>query len=429
MLEQDSQTCRWYVILLSWHARVRYIESLNLTCGFAELSRLRLTNDEETWLKTTCPYLRPHYLSYLSLFQLDPKTQVEIEFIPDKQQKGEKEEWGDLNVKIEGKWVEVILYEVPIMAIISEVYFTSIDTSWNLKGQRALAKGKGHRLVLAGIGFSEFGTRRRRSYKVHRLVLEGLLEGEKEAKKNDSSGTNLGRLVGTSNVHFAHIFGLNPIGTVAHEWTMGIAALEGYAHPNLRSLQLWDAVYSPPNFIPDSPAHDLTIALTDTYSTEVFWKELLGEPSGKEILQRWRGLRQDSGDSKEFAKKSKQIYQDLGIDPKSKVIIYSDALDVAKCIELAQYSKELGIGASFGVGTHLTNDFMQTFEKKEVEDDLDDTSSLSMKGIPPSKALNMVIKLASVNGKKTVKISDELSKNTGDAEEIKRCKDHFGLPS
>lgn len=312
------------------------------------------------------------------------------------------------------------------MAIISEVYFTCIDTRWNMRGQRALAKGKGRKLVEAGIKYSEFGTRRRRSYAIHRMVLEGLLQGEKEALESASTGSSssssLGKLTGTSNVHFAHVFGLNPVGTVAHEWTMGIAAQEGYKGANLKSLEMWDDIYSPPNFIATTPAHDLTIALTDTFSTRVFWDELLVSNSGRDIAKRWRGLRQDSGDSKLFAKRAKKIYEQLEVDPNSKVIIYSDALDVKKCIDLAEFSKQLGIGAAFGVGTHLTNDFAQTKEEGGIEGNVDDDSSADSSHGTPSKALNMVIKLHSINGRSAVKISDELTKNTGDKDEIEACK-------
>jgi nicotinate phosphoribosyltransferase len=391
-----------------------------------DLSLLQLTKDEEEWLRTTCPYLLPDYLSFLSSFRLRPAEQVHIDLIPD-----ESGEWGDLDIRIEGRWLDAILYEVPLMAIISEVYFTCIDTRWSMRGQRSIAKNKGRKLVEAGIKYSEFGTRRRRSYAIHRLVLEGLLQGEKEAlasaSTSGSSSSNLGKLTGTSNVHFAHVFGLNPVGTVAHEWTMGIAAQESYSGANLKSLQLWDQVYSPPNFVATSPAHDLTIALTDTFSTRVFWDELLNSESGREIAKRWRGLRQDSGDSKAFARRAKEVYRKLGIDPKTKVIIYSDALNVKRCIELADFSKELGIGAAFGVGTHLTNDFAQTSEENDIEGDIDDDRSLDLSQGQPSKALNMVIKLHSINGKSAVKISDELSKNTGDKEEIQTCKKQLGI--
>lgn len=209
-----------------------------------------------------------------------------------------------------------------------------------------LAKGKARQLVSNGIRFSEFGSRRRRSYDSHRLCIEGLLAGEQEVLS--SSAPNKGKLLGTSNVHFAQKYNLTPIGTVAHEWTMSLAALEGYDHVNLRALQLWDQVYAPPGFVPNSPSHDLTIALTDTFSTKVFFDDLCSKPEGKEIAKRWRGLRQDSGDSKAFAIKAKEVYESLGIDPKSKVVIYSDGLNVDKCIELAKFSEELGIGAGFG---------------------------------------------------------------------------------
>ena len=376
-------------------------------------------------MKKTCPYLRPDYLTYLSSFRFQPKEEVQIEFIADE---GGDGKWGEMKVNVGGSWAEVILYEVPLMAIISQAYFTCIDLRWSLRGQRALAKHKGQQLVSSGIRFSEFGTRRRRSFETQRLVIEGLLQGEKEASSSSSSSSsNLGKVVGTSNVYLAKLFKLNPIGTVAHEWTMGIAALEGYSHSNLRSLQLWDTVYSPPNFEPNSPAHDLTVALTDTFSTRVFWEDLLSSTSGQEIAKRWRGLRQDSGDSKLFAKVAKEAYEKLGVDPKSKVIIYSDSLNVSRCIELAQYSNEIGIGASFGVGTHLTNDFVEV-DDVDINGNPDDTSLLeNSKNNPASKALNIVIKLASVNGKSAVKISDDLTKNTGNEEEIRLCKRRFGI--
>ncbi|UZJ55203.1 hypothetical protein CBS101457_004523 [Exobasidium rhododendri] len=393
------------------------------------LSRLTLTPEEEAWLKRNCPYLRPAYVSYLASFRFRPSEQVNIEFIPDQEGDGC---WGELKIEISGNWAEVILYEVPFMAIISETYFSCVDTRWSMRGQRALAKRKGQQLVAAGIRFSEFGTRRRRSFETQRLVIEGLLQGEvKEVSSSSASSAKgtLGKVVGTSNVLLAKMFDLAPVGTVAHEWTMGIAALEGYSHSNLRSLELWDTVYSPPSFEPNSPAHDLTIALTDTFSTRVFWQDLLSTSSGVEIAKRWRGLRQDSGDSKLFAKTAREEYVKLGIDPATKVIIYSDSLDVQRCIELAEYSKEIGIGASFGVGTHLTNDFIEVDDDDDDRGtDPDDTSLLDIRSErKPSKALNIVIKLASVNGNSAVKISDDLTKNTGDEEEIRTCKRRFGI--
>lgn len=404
-----------------------------------ELESIRLTEEEKEWLKRNCPYLQPHYLDYLSRFSFQPSSQVKLTFESEnaKDEKSqsipleakEDQEWGQLHILVVGKWSEAILYEVPLMAIVSETYFCKVDQNWSLRGQRALAKRKGLKMVMSNIRYSEFGTRRRRSYRTQQLVLEGLLQGEKEALEKGGSG----KLVGTSNVHFARMYGLMPVGTMAHEWTMGIAALQGYAGANLRALQYWDAVYSPPNYIPNSPAHDLTIALTDTFSTKVFWQDLMSSESGREIARRWRGLRQDSGDSKEFAARAKKEYQDLQVDPNSKVVIYSDGLDVPRCQDLAVYSQEIGIGASFGVGTNLTNDFLEENPSAQTSlVDPDDAAYVSYalhdQGVHKrSKPLNIVIKIDSLNGKSAVKISDDLMKNTGAPDEVRRCKLRFGI--
>ncbi|KAE8236076.1 hypothetical protein A4X13_0g9272, partial [Tilletia indica] len=124
-----------------------------------------------------------------------------------------------------------------------------------------------------------------------------------------------------------------------------------------------------------------------------------------------------------------------GVDPSTKVIIYSDGLDVEKCIDLAKFSKEIGIGAGFGIGTSLTNDFLKSSSSPSSTSSSVDVAEAP---VPPerslpaskqnkSKALNMVIKLSSINGKPTVKISDELSKNTGDKAEVAAVKRRFGL--
>lgn len=115
-------------------------------------------------------------------------------------------------------WSTVILYEVPILSILSEAYFQFVDTNWDYVGQHRLAKSKGIELLREGIAFSEFGTRRRRSYKAHKIVMQGLIDARNELT---GDGTLRGKLTGTSNVHFAMEFGVNPVGTIAHEWIMG----------------------------------------------------------------------------------------------------------------------------------------------------------------------------------------------------------------
>ncbi|KAJ1022268.1 hypothetical protein NDA13_005179 [Ustilago tritici] len=395
----------------------RSASTMKFTCAsiqlvrthISNLSSLALTPAERKWLEETCPYLRPEYLDYLEKYRFQPETQVKLDFIPSSTD-AEGTEWGDLGIRVQGIWAQVIFYEVPLMAIVSQVYFSTVDTRWTLEGQYEQARRKAQRLKANGIRYSEFGTRRRRSYQTHKSVLEALIAGD--ASSSATPNPNDGKLLGTSNVHFAHLFSLVPIGTVAHEWTMAIAALTGYSHVNLHALQLWDAVYSPPDFIPNSPSHDLTIALTDTFSTAVFWSDLLTHPAGIEIAKRWRGLRQDSGDSKAFAQKALTAYKSIGVDPKTKVVIYSDGLDVDRCIELAEYSKEIGIGAGFGVGTSFTNDFETEAGNGEK-----------------SKPLNIVIKLDSVEDRAVVKISDDLTKNTGDPTEVAAVKRRFGIPT
>ena len=128
--------------------------------------------------------------------------------------------------------------------------------------------------------------------------MDGLVQAHKDVQA--AHMPKAGRLLGTSNVYLAKKYGLVPSGTIAHEWTMGIATLMGYEHSNLHALLLWDKVYQPPAFTPTQPSEDLTIALTDTFSTKVFWEDITSNPLGSDILKRWRGLRQDSGDSGAF---------------------------------------------------------------------------------------------------------------------------------
>ncbi|KAE8266758.1 hypothetical protein A4X09_0g5589 [Tilletia walkeri] len=430
------------------------------------LGALRLSEDEAQFLRRECPYFAQDFLHWLQNdFRLRPDEQVQLRFVPgDSSKKNDaQEEYGQIEVEVRGTWEEIILYEVPLMAIISEVYFRTVDTLWDMTAQFTLAAEKAYRLVSAGCVFSDFGTRRRRSFAAHHTVVRGLIAGCARARQDSSSSSSGGKMLGTSNVLLAKTFGLTPIGTMAHEWFMGVGAALGYPHAaengsntSLRALQLWDQVYAPPPhgpFTPTSPAHDLTVALTDTFSTSVFWDELLlgdapapspsstnagiqaAKEAGTEIVHRWRALRQDSGDSKAYARQAVQRYRSAGVDPSTKVIIYSDGLDVEKCIDLAKFSKEIGIGAGFGIGTSLTNDFLKSSSSPSSTSSSIDISEAP---VPPdrslpaskqnkSKALNMVIKLSSINGEPTVKISDELSKNTGDKAEVAAVKRRFGL--
>lgn len=101
------------------------------TC-IQDLAQLQLTPEEKEWLATNCPYLRPQYLDYLQQFRFQPKEQVHVTYVP----LDETESHGHLEISVTGKWSEVILYEVPLMSIVSEAYFRTVDTRWDMTGQR-----------------------------------------------------------------------------------------------------------------------------------------------------------------------------------------------------------------------------------------------------------------------------------------------------
>ncbi|BGP55626.1 hypothetical protein JCM8202_004887 [Rhodotorula sphaerocarpa] len=389
----------------------RFTRDMYQACQIAikHLETLRLTDEERAFLERKCPYLPQSYLDFLSSYRFRPDEQVQFDFVSTEKDKNGTE-WGSFELEIKGKWVETILYEVPLMSIISEAYFTHVDTKFDYVGQVEQAREKGHRLFEAGCILSEFGSRRRRTYKAQDIVMRGLIKANEECG-NGQKGKG-GKLAGTSNLHFAQKYDLAPIGTIAHELIMGIAALEGYEGSNGRTMDLWEKVY---------PDGSLGIALTDTFTTRPFFEDFVANP---ERARRWKGLRQDSGDPMKFIPVAKEAFEKVGADPKTKVVVFSDSLDVDRCIELKEASDRAGIGASFGVGTNLTNDFRRV--EQPILQDKPGEGEVRREG-EKSKALNMVIKLYSINDKPCVKISDELTKNTGDPDAVEMVKQRFGL--
>ncbi|KAH9848404.1 nicotinate phosphoribosyltransferase [Lenzites betulinus] len=363
----------------------------------SQFDRLQLGKDERDWLAKACPYLKSSYLDFLSTYRFNP-AQLRLGFEPlpedaEKDANGDGSARGNISIEAVGPWQETILWEVPLMACLSEIYFTTVDKDWNYEGQEEQAYEKAKTLLEAGCTFSEFGTRRRRSYHTQDLVMGAILRAQSDLPNAPA------KVAGTSNVHFAMKYNVAPMGTIAHEWFMGVGAYTGYDYANGTALKLWEEVYQ----------NVLLIALTDTFSTEAFYHDFVKDPH---FAQHWTGLRQDSGDPFAYAPRAKQIYEQLGVDYTTKTIIFSDALTVEKALKLKKQCDELGLKCSFGIGTSLSNDF-----KKASSGDAE-----------KSRALNMVIKLSSVGRKPTVKISDELTKNTGDAETVRLVKRIFGIP-
>ncbi|ETW82924.1 hypothetical protein HETIRDRAFT_416954 [Heterobasidion irregulare TC 32-1] len=385
-----------------------------LARSVSRFSELALTPAERAWLAHACPYLTPAYLSYLAAYRFDP-AQVSVAFVPaaaaaaaaadtladadrNRAGSGDPDERGRIEIAVAGPWVDAICWEVPLMATLSEIYYRTADTDWSLDGQDELAYAKAQRLLAAGCVVSEFGTRRRRAFAVQDTVVAAFVRAQRDLAAAPAADA-VGKLAGTSNVYLAMKHGIAPIGTIAHEWVMGVAALRGYAHANATAMDLWERVY------PDA----LLVALTDTFSSDVFFEDLVRDPAR---AQRWRGLRQDSGDPHAFAARARAAYARAGVDHRGKAIVYSDALDVDKALALRAACAAEGFAPSFGIGTFLTNDFCAASGGEERV---------------RSRALNIVIKLASVDGAPCVKLSDDPSKNTGDPETVARVKELYGL--
>ena len=346
---------------------------LRLRQEIKKMEKLSLTGREYTFLNHKCGhFLKPTYVDFLKSYQYDGS---EI---------GITQNGGDLTVTIEGYWYRTILWEVPLMALISELYFEMTGEKINPRPDRKLNNtNKGKSFYTNGMKVADFGTRRRYSYDNQLEVVTDMLDCF-------DNGTPF--LVGTSNVHIAMTLDITPIGTHAHEWFMFHAVHYGYTMANTRGVENWVKVYQ----------GDLGIALPDTFTVDVFFRTF-----DKKHAKLYDGLRHDSGDAFKFSDKVVAHYKKLGIDPKSKTIVFSDGLNTELAIELHKYCEKIGIMCSFGIGTHFTNDV----------------------GV---KALNMVIKIVQVkvNGIwiDTVKLSDNPIKHTGTEAEIKLCKQTLRIP-
>jgi nicotinate phosphoribosyltransferase len=395
-------------------------------------------------------------LHFLSTFCLQPSKQLKLVFnaITDT---GSDNDVGDFHIHTEGLWLDTILYEIPLLALVSEAYFKFVEKDWSYEGQVEKAYEKGRTLLEGGCIVSEFGSRRRRDYHTQDLVLQGL---RRAADEGQNAGW-LGKLTGTSNVHFAMKHNVLPIGTVAHEWFMGVAAItNNYEQANEIALEYWTATFG---------EGVLSIALTDTFGTPAFLKAFkkqipevttaipgggttmasaaattnpdavqsiastkppirapMSEAPGprKTYAQVFVGVRQDSGDPLDFIKMMREFYDQEGIKDK-KTIVFSDSLNIELCFKYKAAAEAEGFQPTFGVGTFLTStcNFYERIGNLSLTiiDDFVETST-GKKSIP----LNIVIKIASASGRHAVKISDNIGKNTGDKATVEDVKQRLG---
>ena len=343
---------------VEWAFRSRSGEDLSIYIDeirdeISRLPQLKASESELAFL-ADIPYIQPDFVRFLSLFRFD------LRYLTLSSQNGE------LEIRIKGPWLHVILFEVPLLAIISEV------RNRNRYPNITLADVKQHALsefaqlqkypaeVLKGFKVADFGTRRRFSYAAHKAVVE-LMKSEFP-----------GDFVGTSNVHLAHVLDLKPMGTMAHEWIMAHQQLGPRLIDSQRAaLECWVREYRGAlgTALTDCLTMDAFLADFDLYFTKLF-----------------DGLRHDSGDPVEWAEKAIAHYQKLGIDPLTQTLVFSDGLTFQEAWSLYEKLHQR-IQVSFGIGTRLT---------------------CNIPGVTPC---NMVIKMVRCNGQPVAKISDSPGKS------------------
>lgn len=330
--------------------------------------------DEELEYLAGLRFIKSDFVDFLSLFHLKEKY-ITV--------KADPEAPNGIDITIEGPWLHTILFEIPVLAIVNEVYFRHqmpvADEKEGMKRLRAKIDLIRNEPDNDNLKITDFGTRRRFSRAWQTTVTETLIR-------------ELGRekFAGTSNVDLARRYGLIPIGTMAHEYLQACQALG----PRLRDSQIygfemWAKEYR----------GDLGIALSDVYGMDPFLKDF-----DMFFCKLFDGARHDSGDPFLWGEKMIEHYRRNKCDPRGKTLIFSDALTVPRIIELyRRFNHRIGVG--FGIGTNLMNDL----------------------GPEP---LNIVVKMIRANGQPVAKISDTPEKGMcEDLTYLAYLKQVFGIPA
>lgn len=334
------------------------------------MRHLTLQDDEYQWL-SGLPFFKADYLNWLREFRYNP-DQVTV-----------TNNNGKLNIRLAGPWREVIMWEVPLLAVISEIVHRYRSPQTGVEHALATLENKlvdfsrlTESMDMSRFRLMDFGTRRRFSREVQQAIVERLQQES--------------WFVGTSNYDLARRLNLTPMGTQAHEWFQAHQQISpDLATSQRAALAAWLEEY------PDQ----LGIALTDCITMDAFLRDF-----GPEFANRYQGLRHDSGDPVEWGEKAIAHYEKLGIDPHTKVLVFSDNLDLPKAVDLyRQFSSRVNL--SFGIGTRLSCD------------------------LPQVKPLNIVIKLVECNGKPVAKLSDSPGKTIcHDKAFVRALRKAFDLP-
>lgn len=347
--------------------------------GFAEelrrqiemLETVVITDEEVRFMRRRCRYIPSWFYSYLKGFRYDRRW-VTVS----------QDSCGHLSIEFEGTWSNTILLEVKVLAIVSELYYmmTGEDGSFDYDGYYRKSWDKAEKMIEAGCFFSDFGTRRRASFQAQDTAIKAM-------KECGSAIGDRGTFIGTSNVYFAMKYDLTPVGTMAHELICAIAGMYGPQMANHLAMKTWASTYR----------GALGTFLYDTYGWRIFSLNF-----SEDFANMFKGLRVDSGDNYRQLDLIVEKYRSLNIDPRSKQIVFSNALDVDKAIRLQEYARGKCM-PSFGIGTHFTNDFA---------------------GVRP---MNIVIKLVAVKITETwpfycstCKLSEDEGKYSGDEATVNR---------
>lgn len=317
------------------------------------MSNIRLTDPEYHYL-ASLPFFKTDYLNWLQNYRFKPE---QVTVLNDN---------GQLSLHFSGLWLDVILWEVPLLAMISEIVHRHRTPHVNVSDAVNYLHEKleqfnflSRDLDMSQFQLVDFGTRRRYSHKIHSAIVDTL----RHAIPHYFSGT--------SNYLLAKKFKLTPVGTQAHEWFQAFQQISpDLATSQRAALQCWLDEY------PDQ----LGIALTDCIAMDAFLSDF-----NYTFADHYTGLRHDSGDPIEWGEKALAHYQQFGIDPRQKTLVFSDSLDLLKALQLYKHFHHR-VKLVFGIGTKLTCD------------------------IPGVKPLNIVIKLVSCNNKPVAKISDSPGK-------------------
>ena len=357
--EIDPATGQVKMALAPFAAEIR--DEIRLLCGLhfqeAELAYLR-----------SMRFIKSDFVDFLGLFRLNEKY-VTVSALPS----------GEIDITIRGPWLHTILFEIPILAIVNEVYFRNTQRLPDLlEGRRRLDVkiGQLRSEGLSDLKIADYGTRRRFSKAWHEEVLRVLSARLGTGQSPGHAAGVGGQLAGTSNVLHAMKLGLVPLGTMAHEYLQACQALG----PRLRDSQTyafesWAKEYR----------GDLGIALSDVYGMSAFLRDF-----DLFFCKLFDGARHDSGDPFDWGERMLAHYSRNRVDPRTKTLIFSDALTVPRTIELYQRFRGR-CQLAFGIGTNLTNDL----------------------GYEP---LQIVIKMVRCNGQPVAKLSDTPSKNMCDDE-------------